>query len=49
MQIIEGKDRLHLVPSLIDIRAQNLTQGIGTEMGMGKACGSQMINDIDGR
>ena len=44
MEIITGKNRLRLVPSLIDIRAKHLTQGIGTEMGRGIACGSQMID-----
>ena len=49
MQIIKEKNRLHLVPSLIDIRAKHLTQGIGTEMTREKACENQMIDNMDGK
>ena len=49
MQIIKGKNRLGLVPSLIDIRVKHLTQGIGTKMGREKACESQMIDNINGK
>ena len=49
MQIIKGKNRLDLVPSLTDVRAKHLTQGIPTEVGKGKACGSEVIDNIDGK
>ena len=49
MQIIMRKNRLHLVPSLIDVRTKHLTQGNGTEMGRGIAWGSQVIDNINGK